>query len=299
MRLALLSLLGLVACDGGAAPIAWQSSLGVRTNGVVLHGRGDIGHAGLSQTNCPFETAHGMVTGDYDLPGEGEQVQDEGTSWLGDETVLAVLDGRVWLLEKSTGDYRVDDFELPGVGQARLSAGGIVGLRHTSGAMCEVVWQAGGSAPAPCANGFAVDVDTATAWVADPAGVWQVTPDATAVMTTGGDLVAFDAASGAVFVADRDGTTLTALEADGSVRWERTMDGAVRAVAASGAAQAAAVVLAHADGRGEIAIVDAWTGEDRGAMLTPEPATDVAVAPTGEMVALEAPNDVHFYRLRL
>src|SRR5687767_4215452 len=89
---ALVPVAFLVACaPTGETPIAWQSSLGLATRGVALHSRGDVGHAGMAGTNCPFETTQGNVTGDYDLPDEGEEVQDVGTSPLGDETVALVL----------------------------------------------------------------------------------------------------------------------------------------------------------------------------------------------------------------
>ena len=60
----LTPLLALAACAGPtSATLEYRSGLDLRTEGVVLHADGETGHAGLSATNCPFETRRGMVTG--------------------------------------------------------------------------------------------------------------------------------------------------------------------------------------------------------------------------------------------
>ncbi len=134
-------LLALVACAPGENEgLALRSVLQRATSGLVLHANGENGHAGMSGTNCPFDTASGRVTGDYDLPGEGERVVDHGPSPLGDETVLLVLERDLWMLEKSSGEYVVSGLGARGAVDARLiDAGAAVVLR--AGDACAIGWR--------------------------------------------------------------------------------------------------------------------------------------------------------------
>ena len=121
------SLAGCATTEDGDAPIRYRSTLTASTAGLVLHDDGETGHAGMFETNCPFETQGGDVTGDYDLPDHGEEVQDGGVSAMGPATVVLVLGPKVHLLEKSTGQYLVDKLLWQDVEQVRLFDEGLVG----------------------------------------------------------------------------------------------------------------------------------------------------------------------------
>ncbi len=298
----ILVLAALTGCTTNTADtrLAYQSSLGMRTNGVALHDEGDIGHAGMAGTNCPFETKNGGVTGDYQLPGEGEQIQDHGDSDLGEETVLLVLGDNVFLLEKSTGSYRHETIEVTDVDQARLFDDGIVATRQ-SGDQCEVAWVSAGmvdgTASAACGAGLTVDPHTGLAFVGTRDGVTVVDGTSEVAAEAAGDLLAWDATTEATYVATAGDSVVSAIEADGTLRWQADVGSAVRAIADAGIFEAAAVVVEHSDGTGGVIYLDGWTGEQRGAIATPEPARSAHVAASGRMIAVESNDDVHFYNV--
>ena len=108
----------LVACSSEPTGFDHQAQLERPVRGVVLHDDGTTGHAGMFGTNCPFETVQGTVTGDYALPGEGEEVQDGG-DLIGEDTVLLVLGDDGHLLDKSTGAYSHASLRVRGVTATR------------------------------------------------------------------------------------------------------------------------------------------------------------------------------------
>lgn len=301
MRTPILAALGLLACaESEEAPIRYRSTLQQSTRGVVLHEGGERGHAGMFETNCPFETRRGRVTGDYDLPEEGEEIQDGGESALGPETVIAVIPGVVHLMEKSTGDYVLDSVPWAGVVGARLTGDGLVGLTRLDGA-CELGWRADDgelrtvAIDACDARSFDAAIDGTVALGGDP--VRLVTPDGAVDAEASGRLVAFDDVLGLLYVAKVGGDELAGVEPDGSIRWTTPIDGAIRSLAAAGRPGAAVLSVERPDGTGAVVWVDGRDGAPAGEVVTPSAAPAVTASPEGGVVALVLPDETHFYEV--
>jgi hypothetical protein len=304
MRASILVPLFLVGC--GTAPagaLTWRSTLDATTKGVGLHADGTTGHAGMNETNCPFETIGGQVTGDQQLPGDGEEVQDVGPSSLGANTVLLVLDEVVYLLDKTTGEYVQDEFDAPGVREGRLTEPGTV-ILVGEGAGCRIEWTddahaviAGVDLDA-CPADVAFDADRATglAIVAGPAQVDVIDSDGTRfTAAVAGDRVAWDADAAAAYVATFEGTDLAAVEPDGTLRWSAVTDAPIAAIAAAGGDGGLLVATSNADGSGRIELRSADDGLLITSVETPMAATGLVASEDGSTIGVVRPEQVHFY----
>ncbi len=287
---------GLVACAPNAESdgvLAFRSTLDVQTHGLALHADGTVGHAGMSGTNCPFETTDGSVTGDVDLEGEDEEVQDVGQSELGPETVAMVLEESVVLVEKSTGQYETRYTELEDIDQARLSDDGVVAL---SAERCVVTWEnlAEVEVDGTCTGAFDVDPPTGLAFVGLDSGVAVVSADGDVVSATGAALLAWDPVSALLYTADEGSELVEAVDVSGHVVWTAELPGEVVALTDGGEARAAGVSVATAEG-GALVLLDAASGELRGVVDTPSAARAVDVSLDGSVVAFVTDGAVHFY----
>ncbi|GEM_PF-6171335 len=274
--------------------IAYRSTMDIGVHGVALHADGQVGHAGMFGTNCPFETINGDVTGDVDLEGEDEEVQDVGESELGPETVVMVLEESVVLIEKSTGDYLTRYTELTDVDQARLSDDDLVALSTDA---CQVTWESGAqlALDATCTGAFDVDPATGQAFVGIDSGIAVVSADGSVVQASGAALLAWDPVSAWLFTADQGSDQVVAIDAQGQVSWTAHVPGVVQAITDGGAARTAAISVAHPDGTGGLVLLDADSGELRGVVDTPVPAKAVDVSLDGSVVAFVTDEAVHFY----
>lgn len=305
MRFSIVTL-GVLAAGCAAepvdAPIRYGSTLARSTSGLVLHETGERGHAGMSGTNCPFETRFGRVTGDYDLPDSDEEVQDGGESVLGDETVLLVQPhmNLIHLLEKSTGDYITERVRWHGIQAGRLTDDGLVGLVD-EGDGCFVQWKDGedvvGEAPAPHCDPdhFDAHPDGAVLFGFDDRAV-LVRPDGGEVeVDAGGELVVFDAALDHWYVARHGETTVIAIDAAGARLWSTEVAGGVTALGHAGRKEAAVVSMELDDGRGAVAYLDGRTGEELAWIETPSAAPELTTSLDGSTLALVLPDETHFY----
>lgn len=293
-------LVSLAACapeDGAESPLSWRSTLTAGTAGLVLHGDGRTGHAGMFDTNCPFETEHGDVTGDYDLPGQGEEVQDGGTSPMGPETVVLVRDATVHLLEKSTGEYAIDQVAWPGIRQARLYDEGLVGA--TDG--CRVEWRVAGSvvrheAAAEEVCGGSMDAGRDGTVVLGAAEALHVlTPDGDLRIATGAELLAFDDELSQAYAANEGDAEVRAFSLGGEVAWATPVDGVVRALSEAGEQGAAVVSWERPDGTGVLTWLSGTDGAPLASVDTPSSADAVHVSRDGSVVALVRPDATYFY----
>jgi len=255
-------------------------------------------------TNCPFETDFGMVTGDYDLPGEDEEVQDLGSHVLGSNSILLVQSSAVHILNKSSGDYVAESVPLPGVLGGRFFDAGLVAvLDHGAGCSVEWIDDDGGTSTVEvggCSEAaFDVDPATGTAYVGAAGSVEIVTPEGAVDADTGGDLVAWDPVVEAAYVATRGGDMVEAIEPDGSVRWTTSLSGAVQVLEPAGRHGAAAVMLEQSDGSGRLVMLDGWTGQRRAELDTPSAAKDLSVAGNGGSLAMVLDDQTHFYGVYL
>ena len=281
----------------GCAPVQgdsfnYQSTLERNVRGLVLHGDGARGHAGMMGTNCPFETARGTVTGDYSLPDEGEKVVDSG-DLIGVHTVLLTLGDDAHLLDKSTGTYRHETLNFPGLHDARLVDGGMVALQSAADG-CLLSWTDSGDAlEVPCG---ALETDPITGLAAVSTGGSVHLYDRlgqTSVLD--GGLAALDPTGGHAYVAAEN--TVRGVDVHGSILWEREMGGEVLALTEAGASSAAAVFVGHPDGTGALVYLDGQTGDTRAAVGTPGLADDLEVSADGSTVAIVRDRQAHFYRL--
>lgn len=300
MRVICLSLVAsLVGCTSqDASDFEFRTDFNKRTKGLVLHEDGESGHAGMFGTNCPFDTKSGGVTGDYDLPGEGEEIQDGEQTELGAVTLVAIISGQVHVLDKTHGIYTHLPLDTEDVLEARLVADGVVILRgdcQVQRLSMEGVVQSTVTVEFCLDAGIEVDPLTGVGVVADPGGTVLVDGDGALPLDTAGDIVAWDASVQAFYVATRGEPILSALEADGALRWSVDTEFPVRALDDAGLTGAAAVVLALPSGRGEIAFYDGLTGALTKSGETPSAADDVAVSNNGGVIALVRPEQSFFF----
>lgn len=297
-----LALLILAACSptDDASDFAYETTFNKRTNGVILHEDGDSGHAGMFGTNCPFDVESGAVTGDYDLPGSDEEIQDGEPTEVGEITFTAVQPDVVHVVDKTGGEYTVIPLETPGVSEARLAWDGIVYLD----AACRVkqVDLAGTATVTYALDGCSdadIEVDPT-----DGSGI-VATLGHTAHFANGeltplevqGDMVAYDGWSDLYYLAERGAPTLTAITPEGQVVWSVQAPYPITSLDDAGMLESAAVVLERPDGRGEIAFFDAAAGDLTRRGVTPSPADDLAVSDSGTTLALVRPEQSFFFRL--
>ncbi len=297
-----LASLGLwVGCAPGTdGELVHRSVLEAATRGLALHADGTRGHAGMRGTNCPFETIGGRVTGDYDLPDEDEEVEDtEDTEDWGEETVLLLQPGVVHLLNKQKPRYHVGSRRVEGAFEARLARSDIA-VRVERGEGCAVVWtESGADVDAPCSDGFDVDPETAVAWIGGEE-LTEVRPDGAHTLPDGpsGSLLAWDAATEALYVARQGDSVVTAVERGGAIRWRAEVGGPVTALTHGGRGEAAVVAWDDAPGGGALTWLDGWSGAPRRTAHTPGPAPALAMSANGRVLAVVLPDEAHFYTVR-
>ncbi|MCO4743207.1 MAG: hypothetical protein KC912_00360 [Proteobacteria bacterium] len=296
MRFAVVSLALLASgcASDGADSFDYQSSLSRNARGLVLHQDGSIGHAGMMGTNCPFETSEGSVTGDYQLPGEGEKVVDSG-DLIGENTVLLLLGDDAHLLDKSTGEYTHETLTVAGLEEARLYEGGIVALSREETGACLVSWSdSEESVAAPCGD-LDVNPETGLAVIAHERGVSLVSANDVFRVADFGDSGVYDHNAQAIYTSDAQ--TVRALEEDGTLRWEVELEGRVVDITEAGATGAAAVFVALPDGAGQVVYLDGDTGARQASVRTPGLADELTVSADGSTVAITRAGAAHFYRL--
>lgn len=295
------TLVGCVPAPDEDAPIRYRSTLTASTHGLVLHEDGETGHAGMFETNCPFETEGGDVTGDYDLPDHGEEVQDGGTSPLGPRTVVAVLGSKVHLLEKSTGEYLLDKLRWEGVEEVRLYDDGLVGEVDDGPQGCTIEWRVdhfpvASVALEPSVCGGAMDAGwDGTTVVGGPERLAFVTPIGATFVDTGADRLAWDDASGLAYAtADGEGE-VRAWTPGGELAWSTVVDGRIRALSQAGERGAAVLSWERLDGTGVVSWLAGTDGSVVAEIATPSAAQAVRVSADGSVVALVRPDETYFY----
>lgn len=300
-----LTLVALVVAISGCQPefdgeFRHRSVLERSTNGLVLHDDGGAGHAGMMGSNCPFETDFGLVTGDYDLPDEDEEVQDIGSHVLGSNSILLVQPNTINVLNKMTGEYATDIMHVPDAVAGRFFDEGIVALLRGDDS-CMVDWidddgnettiETGDCSP----GSFDVDPQTGTAYLGGPVAVEIVTPAGSIDAEVSGDLVAWDPSAEVTYVATLDGDLVEAIEPDGTLRWSTAVPGIVKVLAPAGNKGAAAVMLEQRDGGGLLVYLDGWTGDQISKLETPSAAKGLAVSANGGNIAMILNDQTHFY----
>jgi len=304
-RTVTLALLAVGTCLSGCqkefdGEFQHRSSLQRATKGLVLHEDGSAGHAGMMSSNCPFETDFGLVTGDYDLPDDDEEVQDVGSHVLGSNSILLVQPGSLHVLNKETGDYTTESHPVDDAVAGRFFGKGIVALIDGDDG-CGVDWidddgDVVSTVTDNCSpSAFDVDPLSGTTYVGGDDSIEIVTPEGTVDAEVGGDLVAWDSSAEVTYVATLDGDVVEAIEPDGGLRWSTAVDGLVKVLVPAGGKGAAAVMLEKPDGSGLLVYLDGWTGEVMTELETPSAALGLSVAGNGGTIAMILADETHFY----
>ena len=92
---------------------------------------------------------------------------------------------------------------------------------------------------------------------------------------------------------------MSAVEQDGSLRWQVDLEGPVHSLTHGGAHGAAVVGWEGADGRGVLSWLDGQTGALVHQDATPTPAPEITVSDNGEVLAVVLSDQAHFYGVRL
>ena len=281
-----ISLITVACASSGVEPdtIRYRSTFEGNTRGVVLHQSGDVGHAGMFGSNCPFDTATGGVTGDYDLPGTNEDIQDAEATELGEITLAAVIPGTVHVLDKTDGTYTHVPLVMDGVVEGRLITDGAVGITGD----CVMEWMGLDSTSrartqlSHCSGEFEVNPLTGLAIVSDPEITVVTDGMTTTEAAVAGNLVAYDDVVDVFYVAQVGESRVSALNPDGTERWTVDTPAPVAALDDGGATGTVGTVLALQDGRGAVAMFDGATGELSKYAETPSPAEDLAISGNGK-----------------
>lgn len=293
-----LVLAGAAGCTHEPVTFEHQSELPNATRGVALLEDGLRGQAGMYGLTCQVQVADASIGNDYDFPSDDETVVDGGT--LGDEPAVLVLSavGAHLTFPNRGIDTAVDLYENPAIVDGALFDGGVSVLLEDG----TVQWLDGDaitSVPATVdASVFGMTVTpSGTVFVGTDAGV--VSTDPSGESTTIGeaaDIVVWDQAAEVLYSAMAGSTVVSAIEADGTVRWTTDVGGEITSLDAMGPlAQAAVMVETNAGG--ELLTVDGYTGEITSSLATPGAADSVEVSGNGRTMALALPGSVHFFNV--
>lgn len=288
-----LGLVAAVGCTTNQVGVEHTAQLETRARGLALLDDQDSSQVGMAGNTCQVQTSTGAIGADVDVaPGEEDVVTDA----FGTDTVIIgqagvyVLDGSGW------GGYEPVVSQV-GVTDARLTDSLDVVALSDSGS---VSWNGGDPVATSGASDFAIDRVSGTAFVVDGSGLSVVTPDGATTTATGNyDLVAYDPASDAVYVATIGGSEVRALEVNGTQRWAADLGGSITSLDDMGAAGSVAIMMEVPSGMGELVVLDGRSGEQLSSVATPSAADEVLVGNNGESMALVLPNEVHFFSIDL
>ena len=287
-----LALLVATGCTADSVGRQHPAQLETRAKGLALLDDQDSAQVGMSGNTCQVQTTSGAIGNDVDVaPGEDDNVKDA----VGTDSVI-VGQGGAYVLDGSGFGGYTPAVNLPGLTDARLTEGHDIVAVSDIGT---VTWNGADAVTTSGASDFAIDRITGDAFVVDGFGVTAVTRDGGSVTTEGAfDMVAYDPATNAIYVAAFGGSEVRALEVNGNQRWAAELGGTITSLDDMGAAGAVAV-MTQVDGGGELIVLDGRSGEQLSDVATPSAADEVLVGNNGESMALVLPNEVHFFSIDL
>lgn len=295
-----LLLAGAAGCTNQSVTFEHQSELDTNTRGVALLDDGLHGQAGMYGLTCRINTADASIGEDYDFPSNSETVVDGGTIGT-DPAVLVISEVGAHVTYPNRGwDWSTSEYDNPNLVDGAVYDSGIVVLVNDG----SVQWVSGDQvATAPAAvdatvHGMTV-TPSGTAFIGTTAGVISVDPSGSSTdVGAEADLLAWDDAAEVLYTAMSGTTTLSGIEADGTVRWTTELPGNITSLDAMGPLAQAAVMVEDASGTGELVTVDGFTGAITSSLTTPSAADDLVVSGNGHTMALVLPNEVHFFAVR-
>ena len=302
-----LALLGIAfvaaGCEWNPWMLDYQSTMHQETRGVVFRGDGSGAQVGMMGTTCAVNPRTGSPSTDYDYPGTEDTVQDSKVTPSGETVVIVTSEQGVHIQrDHAWWGATSDDYDLDDVLEARALDDGAIVLTGDDNA-CSVEWVGDRTAALAldadlCHNidGFTGDPTAGTGYIGTSEGIYVVTPEvATPLDPEPAELVHWDPVAEVLYAAERDGTLVRALEADGTERWATDVGTSVISLDDMGVREAVAVGLAYDDGSGGAIVLDAHTGEELASLTSPESVNEVRAGGDGNNLALVQDHQVHFY----
>jgi hypothetical protein len=291
-----------------------QGEVMAQARGLVLSADGQEGMAGMYGTTCVFETDHGRMGEDFDLEGDDEVVEDSSASGIvltRSETGIhevapygggfgAADDPATWQFEPGD-DSAFHSTELDGVVAARWLGENPVALAMTLGTctlhgLGDLAFRV--ELQADVCLGYrdmAINHTTAEVFVGGDAGIVAIQGRTTRLLAEAAvEAMSWDVASQAMYVTVDEGQTLQALDATGTVRWERASTGTT-AMTHLGELGAVATMERDLAGRGVLAVFDGQTGETLSRVPTPSSGFDMAISGNGETLAIAVDQFIHLF----
>jgi hypothetical protein len=296
MRITILAalLVSAAGCSTNQMYFEPRSDLESRTSSIVLYEGSELGHGSMNEQTCQFDTRNGLIIEDWDLPTSTETVED-----VRGQIVLAKSAQGLHVFDENGWD-QANDIALSGVLHSRMTLDGVASLLSDEQG-CRLDWRNDDlvttteldDAVCASASGFAVDPATEQAWVAYGEDVASVTADGVTNLGLEADLASLDEPSGTVFFAQRGGTTVSAITAEGAVMWSVDTNAEIFDMDDMGAIGAAAVVVATRNGA-DVRAFSIDGGEEIADYSMPETA-EVVVSGDSTTIAFVEPDVVHFY----
>jgi len=253
---------------------------GYHVDGMYLPDGQDWGVAGLSSMTCQLYLSSVSTGTDEDV-NYGDDSLEDGQGDGNDDNqgedgvhVIVGAGGNAQIVGFPSGAI-VDSVSVPGRIVSRFVGAEMLASLVTDDAGCHVDFTRigfGGSIDASVpldssycdhpaeADPLAVDGD-GHVWVISPTRIGLVGDGAITEVETGGDVMVWDAAAGVMYVATRDQSTLTAVEANGAIRWRADLGAPIQDVDDRGPAREAVVTTQIDDGNTGVILVDGMTGE--------------------------------------
>ena len=284
-----LALLVATGCTTNQVGVQHTAQLETRTRGLALLDDEASSLVGMSANSCQVDTSSGAIGMDVDVaPGEDDYVTDA----VGTDAII-VGQGGVYVLDGTGFGSSEPMVPMANVSDARLTQNlDIVALSNDG----TVTWNGADPVQTSGASDFAIDRITGTAFVVDGNGLTAVTPGGVTSTAAGAyDLVAYDPATDAVYVAAVGGTEVRALEVNGTQRWAAELGGFITSLDDMGSAGSVAIMMELDSGMGELVVLDGRSGEQLSSITTPSAAEQVLVGNNGESMALVLPSEVHFF----
>lgn len=302
MMIGTLALTALVGCTSqDQVALEHRSALETNARGIGFDETGSVANVGMSNTTCDVDTSLGGIQADYDYTADAEVVVDGAElDTIGVVSVVLTPD----TVHVTTPDVSPSQssYAVDGVVDASLVREGFVAVDERGG----VVWSGfDGSVQGAFDSGLSglgaslvADPQSGTAFVANDEGVFAVGTEGEVFQVTdlADALVAWDAASDALYVAQAGSADVHAFEADGTLRWTRQVEGTVAAVTDMGAKAGVALSVDTGAG-GSFVVLDGLSGERTAALATPSAASGLEVSGDGGVLAITLPTTVHFFDL--
>jgi hypothetical protein len=283
--------------DGGEA--SWDSTYAREAHGLFIPSGVAWGAAGLAGFTCQMSYDAGSIDTDLDLFDGFETLHDGITTDLGN-WILVGDDDQVTLVDFPSGD-RLGTYDAPGLVVARMSHAGAVAL--VSGEGCALIAPDRAGVPSIAVDdGFcsadtamALELDTDAVWLANAsAGVVRIGDGRVSHLSVPGDVLAWDADLGLLFLSTIGDTTVHAVNPAGELAWSVDVGEPVAGLAA---VAGAGVMVSAGDGASSTLLrVDA-AGMAQPAQTAQRVSGPLVSAADGHAIALIGTGRTDFFSL--